>query len=70
MVDMMHRVAVEIRMMRSDLTKQSLEPFPGPVFPSEIIKREDGDREVSKLMATIEQGHKNWREANARLQCG
>lgn len=69
MVDMLHRVAVEVRMLRSDITKQVLEPLPGPVFPSEIIKREDSDHEVDKLMATIAQGHENWREANARLQC-
>lgn len=68
MVDMMHRVAVELRMLRSDLTHQQLEPFPGPLFPGEIIRREDQDNEVSKLMATIERGRMNWKEANARLQ--
>lgn len=69
MVDMMHRVAIEIRMLRADMTHQQLSPIPGPMLPHEVIARDDREAEVSKIMTTIERGKQNWREANARLQC-
>lgn len=65
----MFRVATELRLLRAEIGKWgAAPPVLGPVFPSEKLQRAADAREVNELQAAIEMGHRNWREANARVQ--
>lgn len=68
-VDATFRVATELRLLRAEIGKWgSAPPILGPVFPSERIRDREDAVEVTELQAAIEAGHRNWREANARVQ--
>ena len=67
-VDGLHRVATELRMLRAEIGRWGVAPpIPGPLFPSEKLKREEQAQEVNDLQAAVAMGHQNWREANARV---
>jgi hypothetical protein len=68
-VDAMFRVATELRLLRAEIGKWTVAPpILGPVFPSERIQARQDEVEVGELQSAIEVGHRNWREANARIQ--
>lgn len=65
-VDGLHRVAVELRMLRAEMGKWSeAPPVLGPLFPSEKIDIRDKAHEAEELALAIVVGHRNWEEAKS-----
>lgn len=63
-VDGLHRVAVELRMLRAEMGKWTeAPPILGPLFPREKLEARADAQEVLDLAAAIAVGHSNWTEA-------
>lgn len=70
-VDGLLQVATELRLLRAEMGKwTSAPPVLRPVFPYERIQARLDEVNISELQEAIEVGHRNWREANDRIQRG